>query len=283
LPGGQAEALANGAATGSTAAEPRIYVSLTTIPPRMANIGACVQSLLDQTVAAEKIFICIPQTYRRFGSADPLPIDLSRFGARVELVRPAQDYGPGTKLLGSLDLVPRTPETLLVLVDDDMIYRPHMLATFRDHFATKPGSAASFHTYRYKGLPVGQGADGFALPASRLDGVREFHRAAAACPEAFFVDDLWTSYFLWLKRIPIVDLKDKVGTDGYIFLHIYNDAQALNREGGATARRRVMRKTYWHLARRFGWREVARRALGLGADAWFAAAASRRGDAGDRE
>jgi hypothetical protein len=268
--------------TGSLAAKPRIYVSLTTIPPRMANIGACVQSLLDQTVAAEKIFICIPQSYRRFGSPDPLPIDLSRFGERVELVRPAEDYGPGTKLLGSLDLVPRTPETLLVLVDDDMIYRPHMLATFRDSFAANPGSAASFHTYRYKGLPVGQGADGFALPAALLDGIREFHRAASACPEAFFVDDLWTSYFLWLKRIPIADLKARVGTDGYIFLQIYNDAQALNREGGAAARRRVMRRTYWHLTRRFGWREFARRALGLPPGTSFAAASGGSGEARDR-
>jgi hypothetical protein len=229
----------------------------------MASIEACVQSLFDQTVTPEKIFVCIPRSYRRFGDPDPLPFDLSRFGDRVELVRPAQDFGPGTKLLGSLDLVPRTPEALLVLVDDDMIYRPHMLATFRDHFEANPGRAASFYTYRYKGLRVGQGADGFALPAGRLDGIRDFHRAASACPEAFFVDDLWLSYFLWLKRIPIDDLKAHVGAGEYIFAHIYNDVQALNREVGATARRRVMRRTYWHLIRRFGWQEIMRRALGL--------------------
>jgi hypothetical protein len=248
----------------------------------MAAIEACVQSLLDQTVAAEKIFVCVPQNYRRFGDPDPLPFDLSRFGERVELVRPAQDYGPGTKLLGSLDLVPRTPEALLVLVDDDMIYRPHMLAGFRDHFAANPGSAASFHTYRYKRLNVGQGADGFALPASRLDGIRDFHRVASACPEAFFVDDLWISYFLWLKRIPIDDLKASAGAKEYIFEHIYNDAQALNREVGATARRRVMRRTYWHLARRFGWREVARRAFGLPPRAWPSPSTDGRDGGRDR-
>jgi hypothetical protein len=282
LPGDRAEPAPTSRTAGSAALKTGIYVSLTTIPPRMAGIEACVQSLLDQTVAAEKIFICVPAKYRRFGDPNPLPFDLSRFGDRVELVRPAQDYGPGTKLLGSLDLVPRAPAALLVLVDDDMVYRPHMLATFRDHFAANPGSAASFHTYRYKGLPVGQGADGFALPASRLDGIRDFHRVASECPEAFFVDDLWISYFLWLKRIPIADLKAIAGAEHYIFEHIYNDVQALNREIGTTARRRVMRRTYWHLARRFGWREVARRAFGLPPRSWSGPSTDGRDSGSDR-
>lgn len=256
LPGGEA-----------SAARPRIFVSMTTIPARMGKVSGCVQSLLDQTVPPEKIFISIPRNYRRFGVPDPLPSELSHLDARVEIVRPREDFGPGTKLLGALDRVPSDPNALLVLVDDDMIYRPYMLEAFGAHFAAHPGSAASFYTYRYKGFLLGQGADGFALPANRLAGVDEFYRAAVKCPEAFFVDDLWLSYFLWLRRIPIVRLAPQPG-DQYIFRHIYNDAHALNREAGAAARRRVMRRTYWFLARRFGWREAARRALGLRPGRW---------------
>ena len=267
MPGGHDRAVPTRAGLEPSAARPRTFVSLTTIPPRLGNIETCVNSLLEQTAAPEKIFICIPRNYRRFGVPDPLPSELSRFGERVEIVRPSEDFGPGTKLLGAFDRIPRDPNVQLVLVDDDMIYRPYMLAAFGEHFSANPGSAASFYTYRYKGLPLGQGADGFALPASLLGGVREFYREAVKCPEAFFVDDLWISYFLWLKRIPIVGLEPRPG-DQYIFQHIYNDAQALNRETGASARRRVMRRTYWHLGRRFGWREIARRGLGLPARRW---------------
>jgi hypothetical protein len=158
--------------------------------------------------------------------------------------------------------VPRGEGALLVLVDDDMTYRPHMLETFAENFVANPGTAASFHTYRYRKLLVGQGADGFALPVDRLDGLREYHREVRKCPESYFVDDLWISYFLWMKAVPIADLSAKTGQHRYIF-QIHNDVGALNREVGAQARRLVMRRTIWGLRRRFGLKLAVRSILGL--------------------
>lgn len=247
-----------GGSENGAAVPVRIYVSLTTIPPRMPGIERCIASLLAQTVLPEKILVCIPVRYKRFAVDDPLPLDLSRFGDRVEIIRCAEDFGPGTKLLGSFDRARQDKAALLVLVDDDMIYQPHMIETFARNFEANPRAAASFFTYRYRGLTTGQGADGFALPVGRLGGLWDFHRKISKCPEAFFVDDLWLSYFLWLNEVPIVDLSAMSGPHGYIF-HIYNDVQALNREAGAFARRRVMRRTLWSLRRHFGWRETLRR------------------------
>lgn len=236
---------------------PRLFVSLTTIPPRMAGIGRCIASLLAQETPPEKVFVCVPERYRRFETPDPLPFDLALFGERVELVRCPRDEGPGTKILGALDQIPDDPDCLLVLVDDDMEYRPHMLTVLAETFRKSPGAAASFHTYHYRRLTVGQGADAFALPAHHLDGLRAYADMALTCPSAFYVDDLWISYFLWLKRIPIVDLSNRRGPDG--IYAIYNDSRALNRESGVIGRKRVMRRTLWHLRRRFGWRETLRR------------------------
>jgi len=43
-----------------------IYVSISTIPPRLKNLNESVQSLLKQTRKPDKIFINIPYKYRRF-------------------------------------------------------------------------------------------------------------------------------------------------------------------------------------------------------------------------
>ena len=43
-----------------------IYISLTTIPSRVKNLHKSVESLLKQTHKPDKIFINIPNKYKRF-------------------------------------------------------------------------------------------------------------------------------------------------------------------------------------------------------------------------
>ena len=43
-----------------------IYVSISTIPPRIKNLEKSVESILNQTLKPDKIFINIPLKYRRF-------------------------------------------------------------------------------------------------------------------------------------------------------------------------------------------------------------------------
>ena len=43
-----------------------IYVSISTIPQRVKNINLSVDSLLKQTKKPDKIFINIPNKYKRF-------------------------------------------------------------------------------------------------------------------------------------------------------------------------------------------------------------------------
>lgn len=238
----------------------RVFVSLTTIPPRMASLERCLDSLAAQTLRPERIFVCIPKAYRRFAMPDPLPFDLSRFGDLVEIVRPDQDFGPGTKLLGAVDRVPKDDDALLVLVDDDLSYRPGMLQTFADAFRERPDAAASFHVYRYRGLDVGQGADGFAIPAKVLAGIWPYHARVRKSAFAFFVDDLWISYYLWMNSVPIRSVAGRGGTGEGIY-DVVNDAEALARQSGLFTRKRTMLRTRWFLRLRLGWQGLLMRAM----------------------
>ncbi len=228
----------------------RVFVSLTTIPSRMGGLARCIASLEAQTLPPERIFLCVPQTYRRFETPEPLPFVASQLGTRIEVIR-CHDDGPGTKILGSLDRVPKEPNVLLVLVDDDAAYEPHMLATFAEAFRARPDAASSFYVYRYRGLDVGQGNDGFAIPAHTLRGLQDFHAKIRTHRHLFFVDDLWISFYLWMNNVPIQTLAAKAGPTGFI-RQVYNDIDALARQTGEFTRRRAMSRSIWYLRLRFG-------------------------------
>ena len=228
----------------------RIFVSLTTIPSRMQGLPRCIASLEAQTTPPERIFLCIPQAYRRFETPGPLPFDAADLGSLVEIVRCADD-GPGTKILGSIDRLPSGPNVLLVLVDDDAEYEPHMLAAFAEMFRKHPGAAGSFHVYRYRGINVGQGNDGFAIPVSKLAGLQGFHAKIRNNPYVFYVDDLWISFYLWMNSVPILNLSAMSVPAGYI-RKVYNDVDALARQAGTFTRRRTMSQSIWFLRLRLG-------------------------------
>ena len=175
-----------------------IYVSLSTIPQRVKNINLSVDSLLKQTKKPDKIFINIPNKYKRF---DEMVHDnqIPKFSDnRVEVTR-CEDCGPGTKLLGSLDKLNKN--SLLILADDDHIYEDYMIEKFYYFYSRAPNNAYSFYVHPLGNLGVGQGADGFAINTNHLDGIKIFYdKIVKNYKELFLYDDLWISYFLYFFR-----------------------------------------------------------------------------------
>jgi hypothetical protein len=175
-----------------------IYVSLSTIPQRVKNIKLSVDSLLKQTKKPDKIFINIPNKYKRF---DEMVNDnqIPKFSdSRVEVTR-CEDCGPGTKLLGSLGKLNK--DSLLILADDDHIYEDYMIEKFYYFYSKAPNNAYSFYVHPLGNLGVGQGADGFAINTNHLDGIKIFYdKIVKNYKELFLYDDLWISYFLYFFR-----------------------------------------------------------------------------------
>ena len=192
-----------------------IYVSISTIPQRINNLNQSIESLLSQTKKPDKIFINIPFKYKRFNEVitnEQIP----KFNNDiVEIIR-GEDYGPGTKLLGSLNKIKK--DSLLILVDDDHIYQDYMIESFFYFYSKAPQNAYSFYVHPLGKFGVGQGADGFAINTNYLDGVQNFYNAVVKdYKELFIHDDLWISYFLFfLKKSKILSLRDhlKKNIDG---------------------------------------------------------------------
>ena len=184
-----------------------IYVSLSTIPQRIKKLYKSVDSLLKQTQKPDKIFINIPYKYKRFKeivSEDDVP----KFDNNIVEVTRCEDYGPGTKLMGSLSKLNKN--SLVILADDDNTYEDYMIEKFYYFYSMEPQNSYSFYVHPLDQFGIGQGADGFAINTNHLNGINKFYDIVVKnYKELFLYDDLWISYFLYyFKKSKILSLEE---------------------------------------------------------------------------
>ena len=184
-----------------------IYVSISTIPQRVKYINKAINSLLNQTKKPDKIFVNIPHKFKRFNEIIE-ETQIPKFNSSIVEVTRCEDYGPGTKLLGSLNKLEE--DSLLILADDDHTYKDYMIEKFFYFYSKAPNNAYSFFVYPLENFPVGQGADGFAINTNHLKGIKTFYeKVVKDYKELFLNDDVWISYFLYfLKKNKIYSLQN---------------------------------------------------------------------------
>ena len=191
-----------------------IYVSISTIPQRLKNLNETVESLLNQTLKPNKIFINIPYKYERFSETIE-DNQIPKFNSNIVEVTRCEDCGPGTKLLGSLNKFKKN--SLLILADDDHVYRDYMIEKFFYFYSRASNNAYSFYVHPLGNFGIGQGADGFAINTNNLVGIKNFYdEVVKNYKELFLYDDLWISYFLYFfKKNKILSLQEHLKKDSH--------------------------------------------------------------------
>ena len=173
----------------------KFCISLTTIPPRVKFIKKTLNSLKDQTIKADKIFLNVPKNFRRFKDKINININsLEKEFENLEVVS-CEDFGPGTKLLGSLQKI--QSYDYVILVDDDHIYKNQMFEFFYSQFLNDSNTSYSFHVYDVKDCKVGQGADGYLINTKYLKDISNFYENYVKHDKRLMInDDLWISIYL---------------------------------------------------------------------------------------
>ncbi len=173
----------------------KFCISLTTIPPRAKFLKKTLKSLKDQTIKADKIFLNVPKNFRRFKNNVNINIkSLMKEFENLEVVS-CEDFGPGTKLLGSLQKI--QSYDYVILVDDDHIYKNQMLEFFYSQFLNDSNTSYSFHVYNVKDCKVGQGADGYLINTKYLKDISNFFKNYVKHDNRLMMnDDLWISIYL---------------------------------------------------------------------------------------
>ena len=111
------------------------------------------------------------------------------------------------------------------------------LATRQD---TQHRKSFSFYTYRFAGLTIGQGADGFSIWSENLGGIERFYTDNVRGSRLAFHDDLWISYFLLSRGVAIESLQPLL--DGGLVYRSVHSEGALKDLDGMLARERISRE-----------------------------------------
>ena len=169
----------------------QFIITLTSIPPRFGGIGPVLQSLVNQ--GADGVELWIPDRYDRFPDWDgSLPDAIEG----VSIRRCANDFGPATKFLPACEIKGR----ILLMCDDDCIYRPGWADAFRQVENKETCLAASSFSVQRLGVNgdgmIAQGFAGIRIQSEWLDGRTITNRDR-------FADDIWLSAQLAWRGIAI--------------------------------------------------------------------------------
>lgn len=131
----------------------KIVFSLTTLPRRIKTIIPTLESLNNQTVKADHIYLTIPKKCSRLDQKYPkIPKKIKKY---CDIVYVKEDYGPVTKLVGAL-LKETDPDTIIITVDDDVIYPKNLVKDllyyhkkFPDSALSSSGLSIGYYPFRY--------------------------------------------------------------------------------------------------------------------------------------
>ena len=189
----------------------KFCISLSSIPSRFQSVKEVINSLNRQTIKPDNIFLNIPFSYERFPEIKDVNIDTFKDikDSNFQIIR-CKDYGPGTKLLGSISLLKNFD--YVILVDDDHSYHPRMCEILNKYFRFNKDQAYSFFTVKIYDLIMGQGADGFLINSNHLEGILDFYnKYVKNYKYCFLNDDFWISFFLKkFKNKQVCSLEDVV-------------------------------------------------------------------------
>lgn len=115
------------------------YFSLTTIPSRIGKLNLVIDSLCNQIIKPEKIFINIPKFYNRF-SISYEDLKIPSFPDNVIINICDEDYGAATKFLPIMKMTNIDDDTPIIIVDDDIIYDLNLSANLLKDSVRYPDS-----------------------------------------------------------------------------------------------------------------------------------------------
>jgi len=175
----------------------RVVVSFTTVPSRIERISPMIRSIEAQTRKPDRFVLWLPAWCRKEGAHYPKPSWRARHD--LEVVECHRDWGPATKLMPTLE-DEQDPDTLIVTVDDDVVYEPHAVEELEAAAQKRPRFAVGFMGCQ-KG-PAFIHAEKIQRP--RLGVVTLGGYRGVAYRRKFFDDEIFSEMFNLLRSAPFV-------------------------------------------------------------------------------
>ena len=188
-----------------------IIISLSSIPDREKRLIKCIDSILEQNLVPDKINVNLCHTYKRFPTKRYNMKYLEKYrNNKKVLINYSTDYGPITKLLGLTDNYKIKKNSIIMLVDDDLMYKPDTITNLFNSYKANPDNAYSYYTYYNKTneCMVGQASDVFVINPKYLNDIKTFYDNCITYDKRlFYHDDLVISKYLGTNKCKIKMIK----------------------------------------------------------------------------
>ena len=173
-------------------------VSMSTIPSRIEKISEIIDNLNKQTLKPEKIYLNIPYKYQRFPDQTINEKDLIKLNYKNLEINRCEDFGPGTKIMGSIEKVRNYD--CVILLDDDHLYDENMCHFFLKAFEKEQINYSIYLNKIFK-IKMGQCSDGFLMNTKLLDNIEKFYEKFVKYNKNMFLDDdLWLAIYLQKEK-----------------------------------------------------------------------------------
>lgn len=202
----------------------RLVVSLSTLPSRVNNIKPVLKSILKNTLKPDLIYLNIPRVSMREGveyNIDPKNV---QFDPRIIVNKIDRDYGPITKLYPVLERE-KDPDTIIICIDDDIIYDKNLIQTLYNYSIRKPEACICSRGWSYinlrktfipvffplvfaKKVKILQCYAGVLYKRSFFNNIDKF-RKFMDVKECFTTDDITISKFLESEGVDILSIPIK--------------------------------------------------------------------------
>ena len=209
--------------------ETNFCITLTTIPSRLHAIYKTIESIEEQTLKPNKIFLNIPKEYYRFPGVKIKDSEIKKIQSELVKINRCSDFGPATKIMGGINDIKKYD--CVIIIDDDHIYHSKMCEIFIKEFEKKKNNY-SYYIQRIFNLNMAQCADGFLINCEHLDKIEKFYELYVKNNKNFFLDDdLWISIYLQIiKKGKILNLIEnfKKETNRELVYDIHSNLEALS-------------------------------------------------------
>jgi hypothetical protein len=112
----------------------QIIVSLTTSPKRLPLLEKTLDSIVQQNIKPNKIYVNLPLVFERTQEVYPDPNLIYQYKPEYKDIvvwnRNCQDIGPLTKLQGVLEEIDETQDVWIITIDDDIVYLPYTIEVY---------------------------------------------------------------------------------------------------------------------------------------------------------
>jgi hypothetical protein len=115
--------------------------------------------------------------------------------------------GPCTKLIGSIDII--EPESLVIVLDDDIVMRPNFIASLYESYLLNPDKVTTHWitpSFNNKYFEIA-GFAGFIFKVELLRDIKKFYYTMP--PVCRFIDDNWISWCIKELGVEVVQTIEK--------------------------------------------------------------------------